>query len=235
MSLSVLSALARLGLDPWKEATELSELPSDSATQRLATLIMRLPGGRWTQADSRGIACRLIELLPRRGSPAVPLMEKAHGIPRMTTSPAAKMLMCALLVGIALIGAASCEPASGADMVASQTKGRQVTTVLSVDASTGVAPRPPARPSPLPSSERRERSDRPTAVEIEGTVKWFNPEKGFGFVACEEGGNDAFVHISVVARADCAVWRRAAAGDEGDPEGPRGYWRLPCFSIGVGF
>jgi len=121
MPLSVLSALARLGLDPWKEATELSELPSDSATHRLAALIMRLPGGRWTQADSKGIAHRLIELLPRRGSPAVPLMEKAHGIPRMTTTPAAKLLLCAVFVGIVLIGAASCEPASGADMAASRT------------------------------------------------------------------------------------------------------------------
>ena len=35
MPLSVLSALARLNLDPWKEAAELSELPSDCATQRL--------------------------------------------------------------------------------------------------------------------------------------------------------------------------------------------------------
>jgi len=121
MPLSVLSALARLGLDHWKEAAELPELPSDSATQRLAALIMRLPGGRWTQADSRGIAHRLIALLPRRGSPAVPSIEKPHGIPRMTATPAAKLLLCAVFVGIVLIGAASCEPASGADMAASPT------------------------------------------------------------------------------------------------------------------
>jgi hypothetical protein len=55
MPLSVLSALARLGLDPWKEATELSELPSDRATQRFAALIVRLPGGPWTLAEARGI------------------------------------------------------------------------------------------------------------------------------------------------------------------------------------
>jgi len=36
MPLSVLSARARLDLDPWKEAAELSELPSDRATQRFA-------------------------------------------------------------------------------------------------------------------------------------------------------------------------------------------------------
>jgi hypothetical protein len=51
MPLSVLSALARLDVDPWEEAAKLSELPKDTAAQRLASFIVRLPGGRWTQAD----------------------------------------------------------------------------------------------------------------------------------------------------------------------------------------
>jgi CspA family cold shock protein len=34
-----------------------------------------------------------------------------------------------------------------------------------------------------------------------GTVKWFNPTKGFGFIEPSEGGADAFVHISAVERA----------------------------------
>ncbi len=34
-----------------------------------------------------------------------------------------------------------------------------------------------------------------------GTVKWFNPAKGFGFIVPEDGSKDAFVHISAVERA----------------------------------
>ena len=34
-----------------------------------------------------------------------------------------------------------------------------------------------------------------------GTVKWFNTQKGFGFIAQDGGGPDAFVHVSAVQRA----------------------------------
>jgi hypothetical protein len=62
--LSVLSALARLGLDPRDEAARLSHLTSKAATTRLARMLARLPDRPWTSPEIRRIASRLVELLP---------------------------------------------------------------------------------------------------------------------------------------------------------------------------
>jgi cold shock protein len=40
-----------------------------------------------------------------------------------------------------------------------------------------------------------------------GTVKWFNVQKGFGFITPNDGGKDAFVHISAVERAGLGTLR----------------------------
>jgi cold shock protein len=100
--------------------------------------------------------------------------------------------------------------AAGHDVVAPETKlrvqvgqgqkGRQITAVLEVDASGVGAAQPSARPaSRMPPA--RERPDPATATDVDGTVKWFNGDKGFGFVVAEDGGKDVFIHISVVERA----------------------------------
>src|SRR5438105_15935907 len=64
MPLSLLSALARLGLDPRDEAARLSCLTSEAAADQLAGIIARLPDLPWTSTELRKIARRLIELLP---------------------------------------------------------------------------------------------------------------------------------------------------------------------------
>jgi CspA family cold shock protein len=40
-----------------------------------------------------------------------------------------------------------------------------------------------------------------------GTVKWFNAQKGYGFIAPDRGGKDVFVHISAVERAGMSSLR----------------------------
>jgi len=65
MLVSVLSGLARSDVDPWQEAARLAELPGETATQRLASLIGALPDRVASYPDSRTIAARLVALLPR--------------------------------------------------------------------------------------------------------------------------------------------------------------------------
>ena len=65
MALSVLSALARMGVDPWREAADLARMPRAAANQRLTALIAALPDAPATWLQPGTIADRLIALLPR--------------------------------------------------------------------------------------------------------------------------------------------------------------------------
>lgn len=79
-------------------------------------------------------------------------------------------------------------------------KGKQVNSIVEVIELGG------GSPQPIRSSEKRKsfapgRPDPSNSIHLAGTVKWFNRDKGFGFVATGDGGKDVFVHISVVEQA----------------------------------
>ena len=62
----------------------------------------------------------------------------------------------------------------------------------------------------------------PAGPPTDATVKWFNPEKGFGFVACDDGGKDVFLHISVLERSglgNLAEGQRVSMGVVDTPKG----------------
>jgi cold shock protein len=42
-------------------------------------------------------------------------------------------------------------------------------------------------------------SDSSSVEPVRGTVKWFNPSKGYGFVALSDGSGDVFLHVSALA------------------------------------
>jgi hypothetical protein len=66
MVLSVLSALARLNVDPWDEAARLTRLPCEVATRALMQLIVALPNGVSAGLDAGAVARELVALLPRQ-------------------------------------------------------------------------------------------------------------------------------------------------------------------------
>jgi hypothetical protein len=66
--LSMISALTRLGLDPWHEAGRLSSLSKREAIEQLARLIAELPGACRPLAEARQIAGELVERLPKPGT-----------------------------------------------------------------------------------------------------------------------------------------------------------------------
>jgi len=73
--LTVLTALTRLGYDPWHEAARLSGLPEETAARAFAVTIAMLPEGDWKASESEAIAARLVNWLPARSALAIPSVE----------------------------------------------------------------------------------------------------------------------------------------------------------------
>lgn len=69
-SVTVLSMLARLGVDPWGEASDLTALPDGAARQRLEALMARFSDVQTLVADRGRIVAGLLAFLPKRESPA---------------------------------------------------------------------------------------------------------------------------------------------------------------------
>jgi hypothetical protein len=68
IEVTVLSALLRLGFDPWQEAARLSELPKETAARTLAAAFALLPEGDWQIPQMANLAARLVDYLPRPGA-----------------------------------------------------------------------------------------------------------------------------------------------------------------------
>ena len=80
MSLSVASALARHGSDPWVEAERLAGMPRAMAADALASMLAAIPKPSWQPSELRAIATRLVQLLPRDAAkPSAPEDSKPGG------------------------------------------------------------------------------------------------------------------------------------------------------------
>lgn len=75
MPLTVLSALARMDVDPWDEAAKLMQLPQDGAVKQLASLLGSLRNTSVANLDPARIAVPLVALLPRPLGRAPPLVK----------------------------------------------------------------------------------------------------------------------------------------------------------------
>ena len=97
--LSVLSALARMNVDPWEEATRLAALPKASAQKALVAMLDLVAGVSGKLPDAASIAARLVELLPQQddGATAAATDVAGRGAP-----PAQRINYWLLWLGLAI-------------------------------------------------------------------------------------------------------------------------------------
>lgn len=100
MLLSVVSALARLDLDPWFEAASLSRLTAPAATQRLTSLLSSLPSTQ-LRVPTPATIMRLVGLLPKAASDAPRSPDGTVAAAAKMPWPAMALIVAALTVMLA--------------------------------------------------------------------------------------------------------------------------------------
>ena len=113
-------------------------------------------------------------------------------------------------------------------------KGPQVSQIHSVDTSTAIVAPPrgdrPRRPGPGPGAgpggfqDRRFNEPTGPTEEVEGTVKFYNVGKSYGFVTPDSGGQDVFIHAKVLSRSgldDLEPQQRVRMEITQGPRGPQ--------------
>jgi hypothetical protein len=104
-AVSVLSAMARLNLDPWQESKALAQLSASAAARRLASLIAAVPGGPSSlDAVAPGVD-RLVKLLPARARAILPSIAPRKYLPGVAvlTQPRTALYVLFALIALFLV------------------------------------------------------------------------------------------------------------------------------------
>jgi hypothetical protein len=115
--LSVLSALARLDVDPWQEAASLTRMTRDAAAVRLTALIAALPDEPTRDIPAKVVAADLVALLPKTAGFSVGSSDgvfAAVGPQRAQVRFALGALAILVMIAIALSASPSPQPGNGA-------------------------------------------------------------------------------------------------------------------------
>jgi hypothetical protein len=99
VELTVLSALTRLGFDPWQEAARLSELPRETAARTLAAAFALLPEGDWKIPQMASLAARLVDCLPYPGALPIAVVAGGQRTGRAASRPTRWLFWLAVAVG----------------------------------------------------------------------------------------------------------------------------------------
>lgn len=102
--------------------------------------------------------------------------------------------------------------------VSARSKGLQVTRILNVDESTAT----PAPESSGQSQSHRQEELSPAGDFVDATVKWFNPDKGYGFVCQLDNERDVFIHMVTLRRSGVRELEAGQAVKVRIAEGPKG-------------